>query len=121
MGLYPATSGQVLYYGNGKETDLTELSPKEMRCLRKELQIIFQDPYSSLNPRMTVGQLIEEGVATHKFYRKGSPQMQEYVTEIMEKCHEKGVATNAWTVNNPDMARKLIDWGIDFITTNILE
>ena len=86
LGLYPATSGQVLYYGNGKETDLTELSPKEMRCLRKELQIIFQDPYSSLNPRMTVGQLIEEGVATHKFYRKGSPQMQEYVTEIMEKC-----------------------------------
>ena len=44
-----------------------------------------------------------------------------YTAEIMEKCRKKGVATNAWTVNNPDMARKLIDWGIDFITTNILE
>ena len=44
-----------------------------------------------------------------------------FTAEIMEKCREKGVATNAWTVNNPDMARKLIDWGIDYITTNILE
>lgn len=44
-----------------------------------------------------------------------------YTAEIMQKCREAGVATNAWTVNNPDMARKLIDWGIDFITTNILE
>lgn len=44
-----------------------------------------------------------------------------YTAEIMEKCRKKGVATNAWTVNNSDMARKLIDWGIDFITTNILE
>lgn len=44
-----------------------------------------------------------------------------YTAEIMEKCRDKGVATNAWTVNNPDMAKKLIDWGIDFITTNILE
>lgn len=44
-----------------------------------------------------------------------------FTAEIMQKCREKGVATNAWTVNNPDMARKLMDWGIDFITTNILE
>lgn len=44
-----------------------------------------------------------------------------FTAEIMEKCREKGVVTNAWTVNNPDMARKLIDWGIDYITTNILE
>lgn len=44
-----------------------------------------------------------------------------FTVEIMEKCREKGVVTNAWTVNNPDMARKLIDWGIDYITTNILE
>lgn len=44
-----------------------------------------------------------------------------FTAEIMQKCRDKGVATNAWTVNNPDMARKLMDWGIDFITTNILE
>ena len=41
--------------------------------------------------------------------------------EILQKCREKGVATNAWTVNKPEMARKLMDWGIDYITTNILE
>lgn len=44
-----------------------------------------------------------------------------YSAEVMQKCREAGVATNAWTVNDPNMARKLIDWGIDFITTNILE
>lgn len=44
-----------------------------------------------------------------------------FTEEIMKKCREKGVQTNAWTVNNPDMAKKLIGWGIDYITTNILE
>ena len=44
-----------------------------------------------------------------------------FTEEIMQKCREKGVATNAWTVNDPEMAKKLIDWGIDFITSNILE
>ena len=46
--------------------DLARLSYREMRILRKDLQIIFQDPYSSLNPRFTVGQIIEEGLTTHK-------------------------------------------------------
>lgn len=66
--------------------ELTALSPAKMRKYRKDLQIVFQDPYSSLDPRMTVGQLIEEGVAAHKFYRSGSPQMREYILEIMQKC-----------------------------------
>lgn len=44
-----------------------------------------------------------------------------YTEEIMQKCRALGVETNAWTVNNPADARKLMDWGIDFITTNILE
>lgn len=44
-----------------------------------------------------------------------------FTEEILQKCRAKGVQTNAWTVNKPDMARKLMDWGIDFITTNILE
>lgn len=44
-----------------------------------------------------------------------------FTEEIMHKCREKGVATNTWTVNDPETAKKLIDWGIDYITSNILE
>lgn len=66
--------------------DLSRLSYKEMRGLRKDLQVIFQDPYSSLNPRFTVGQIIEEGLITHKFFKQGSAKMREYIVETMEKC-----------------------------------
>ena len=86
LGLQKPTSGKVLYYPDQTPIDLTALSPSQMRKYRKDLQIVFQDPYSSLNPRMTVGQLIEEGIAAHKFYRRGTPQMQSYITEIMQKC-----------------------------------
>ena len=66
--------------------DVSRLKIAEMRVLRKDLQIIFQDPYSSLNPRMTVGQIIEEGLITHKFFKPGAPQMKEYVFQVMESC-----------------------------------
>ena len=66
--------------------DLARLNYKEMRGLRKDLQIIFQDPYSSLNPRFTVGQIIEEGLTTHNFFRHGSKKMREYIVDTMEKC-----------------------------------
>lgn len=58
------TAGQILYRGK----DLTQLSSKEIRELRKEIQIIFQDPYSSLNPRITVGKAIMEPMQVHKLY-----------------------------------------------------
>ena len=66
--------------------DLARLKYSEMRKLRKDLQIIFQDPYSSLNPRFTVGQIIEEGLVTHNFFRHGSSKMRAYIVETMEKC-----------------------------------
>ena len=70
--------------------DLSLLKYSEMRILRKDIQIIFQDPYSSLNPRMTVGQIIGEGLTTHKFFKKGSPQMKNYILDVMDQCGLQG-------------------------------
>lgn len=69
-----------------KGINLTKLTNDEMRRVRKDLQLIFQDPYSSLNPRMTVGQIISEGLMAHKIFDKHDKKMQDYVIETMEKC-----------------------------------
>jgi len=66
--------------------DLARLNYDEMRLLRRDMQLIFQDPYSSLNPRMTVGQIIGEGLQTHNFFKEGSELQQDYTIEVMEKC-----------------------------------
>lgn len=66
--------------------DLSRLKYSEIRHLRKDIQIIFQDPYSSLNPRMTVGQIIEEGLVTHKYFKHGSEKMKEYILQTMRDC-----------------------------------
>lgn len=79
-------AGRALERRREDAVELSMLTPKEMRALRRDMQIVFQDPYSSLDPRMTVGQIVEEGVATHGFYKKGSPAMREYVLRIMQAC-----------------------------------
>ncbi len=66
--------------------DLARLKYAEMRLFRKDLQIIFQDPYSSLNPRMTIGQIIEEGLTTHKFFKAGSQAMRDHIVKTMKEC-----------------------------------
>lgn len=66
--------------------DLARLKYNEIRRLRKDLQIVFQDPYSSLDPRMTIGQIIEEGLVTHKYFKHGSPKMKEYILKVMRDC-----------------------------------
>lgn len=86
LGLYRPTAGEVVYYGGGEAVDLAKLTQKRLRPLRKDLQIVFQDPYSSLDPRMTVGQLVEEGVLTHKFFKRGSAELKAYVLDVMKKC-----------------------------------
>jgi len=60
LKLLESDNGEIFY----QNQDISDLSPDEMKPLRKEMQIIFQDPFGSLNPRMTVGQSIEEGVRT---------------------------------------------------------
>ena len=66
--------------------DLARLRYSEIRKLRSDLQLIFQDPYSSLNPRMTVGQIIGEGMIAHKYFRSNDERMQEGVIKVMEEC-----------------------------------
>ena len=66
--------------------DLARLSYNEIRLLRSDLQLIFQDPYSSLNPRMTVGQIIGEGMLAHGMFRKNDGRMQKEVLRVMEEC-----------------------------------
>jgi oligopeptide transport system ATP-binding protein len=78
LRLINLTSGKILY----KDLNLVTLSSRQMREQRKHLQIIFQDPYASLNPRMTVGQIIGEPIKTFKL-AKGK-EVEERVQELME-------------------------------------
>ena len=67
--------------------DLSQLTTGEMRRLRKDLQIIFQDPYSSLDTKLTVGNIIGEGVLAHDMFKSNkSKGYNEYIQNIMEKC-----------------------------------
>ncbi len=90
LQLYPQTHGEVLYHKDGKTIDLKAQSKEEIRVLRKDLQLIFQDPYSSLNPRMTVGQIIGEGLTAHGSYKRGDPAMRDDSFKVME---DFGLAT----------------------------
>lgn len=66
--------------------NLQKIRKEEMRKIRHRLQIIFQDPYSSLDPRMTVGQAISEAVVEHGMFPKGSKELEDYVIDTMAKC-----------------------------------
>jgi oligopeptide/dipeptide ABC transporter ATP-binding protein len=78
-GLIPVTSGRVIFNG----TDITRLSRSAMRPLRREVQMIFQDPYSSLNPRRRVGSIIGDPFAIHKTATGAERKRQ--VQELMER------------------------------------
>ena len=91
LQLYPQTHGKIEYLSeDGEMLNLKELPAEKMRALRKELQIIFQDPYSSLNPRMTLGQIIGEGLTSHGIFKKGDPAMKDYIMKVMEECGLSG-------------------------------
>jgi oligopeptide transport system ATP-binding protein len=72
------TSGEVIFEGR----DLTKLGEDELRAVRRKVQVIFQDPYSSLNPRMTVGQMIAEPLAVHGIVTERKSRAQR-VREIL--------------------------------------
>ena len=74
------TGGQVLF--NGQE--VYDLTAKEMRAMRPKMQIIFQDPFSSLSPRLPVGEIIGEAVREHKLVPAN--EFDDYIDNIMDKC-----------------------------------
>ncbi|TXE13051.1 ABC transporter ATP-binding protein [Seonamhaeicola algicola] len=78
LQLDKATAGQIIYKG----TDITKLSKSAIKKLRKDIQIIFQDPYSSLNPRIPVGEAILEPMKVHKLYNSNK-ERKEKVIEIL--------------------------------------
>lgn len=69
-----------------KGINLAKLTVEEMRFLRKDLQLIFQDPYSSLNPRLTVGQIISEGLYAHRVFAKTDKNITDYILDTMDSC-----------------------------------
>ena len=79
LQLYKPTSGQVIFEGQ----DLTQLGTKQMRAMRREMQVIFQDPYSSLNPRMTAGNIIGEPLIVHGLV-KGKNEYRDRVAELLQ-------------------------------------
>ncbi len=80
LQLDKATAGSVFYRGH----DLQKMSKREIRKLRKEIQIIFQDPFASLNPRLTVGAAIMEPMTVHKLYKNKSERKLKAL-ELLEK------------------------------------
>jgi len=79
LRLHEPTSGNIIYDG----MDITTFNNEEMRQMRKYMQIIFQDPYASLNPRFTISQIIEEPLKLHNIY-KNEKERKERVESLME-------------------------------------
>lgn len=88
LRLYEATDGSAIYTsekdGEYSSCDLAKINKRDLLKLRTELQLIFQDPYSSLPPRMTVGSIIGEAVKIHKIVPDS--EVSSYVRTIMKRC-----------------------------------
>ena len=84
LGLIQPTSGSVRYDG----TDLAKVDAQTMKEMRKDIQIIFQDPYSSLNPRLTIGSAIAEPLKVHNIITSPA-QRKDRVVELLEKVNLK--------------------------------
>ncbi len=80
LKLHESNGGQIIFEGQ----DITNLKSSQMREIRQKMQIIFQDPYSSLPPRSTVGGILSEPVEVHNIVPKS--QVKEYVLDLMDKC-----------------------------------
>ncbi len=84
MGAYPPTAGHVWFSpGNGQpKVDIAETDPQTMRSLRRNIQMVFQDPFASLNPRMTVREIIAEPLIVNKVAR--GQELEDRVRGLVE-------------------------------------
>lgn len=80
LQLHRPTSGQVFF----EDSDLTRLGGEELRQLRPKMQMIFQDPYATLNPRHSVGKIVGEPLVIHGIMKKGSKELKDRVAELLE-------------------------------------
>jgi oligopeptide/dipeptide ABC transporter ATP-binding protein len=78
LNLIPASNGEVVWHGQ----DLTRMSQRQMRPLRRDMQFVFQDPFASLDPRMTVHELIAEPLRIHGLYR-GEHNGRQHVRDLL--------------------------------------
>lgn len=90
LKLYEPTSGQIIFNGQ----DITKLSEKQMVSLRKNMQMIFQDPYASLNPRMTVGDIIGEAIDIHGLFK--GKEREERIRYLLNKVGLNGSHINRY-------------------------
>lgn len=91
LRLIEPTSGNILYRGR----ELTQLGTQEMRKLRRQMQIIFQDPYASLNPRMTVEDILGEPLDIHKL-AANRQERQNRIFELLDLCGLRKEAINRY-------------------------
>lgn len=91
LQLYKPTAGSVKFRGQ----ELVGTSNKVMRAMRREMQMIFQDPFASLNPRMTVGSIVAEPLEIHGLYKKRG-ERQEYVESLLERVGLNPYFTNRY-------------------------
>ena len=89
LQLYRPTEGSVKFEGQ----ELSTMTGNQLRQMRRKMQIIFQDPFASLNPRMTVGSIVSEPLQIHKMYAN-KKERQQYVEQLMER-----VGLNPYFIN----------------------
>ncbi|MFR9005886.1 MAG: ATP-binding cassette domain-containing protein, partial [Collinsella aerofaciens] len=101
MHLDPPTSGKVYFEGR----DISKMNKKELKAMRREMQFIFQDPYASLNPRMTIGEIISEPMVIHGI---GTPEERiERVRELPDVSASIPSTSTATRTSSPAWSRRV--------------
>ena len=88
------TAGEIKYFLNGKSVNISSLNKKDLKEIRKDMQLIFQDPYSSLNPRMVIRDIVGEPLVVNKLY--SNKEREIYIGELLEKV---GLQSDTDTMN----------------------